>query len=387
LTTQTAKLKIAMIIDVFEPVRNGTVTSTARFAAGLRALGHDVSIISTAPGGGYNIHVPQLHIPYFDKRYIKPMEMAFAKPSRKQLEEILPDFDCVHIHLPFFLGHCAAKVCAKLGIPCVATHHVQAEWLSNAGITWQRAVSAGYKLFLKTYNKCHTLICPSQMGIDDIKKYGLTVPAKVISNGVPDKYQPTAAVRNPEWKDKFVLLSVGRLATEKAHHITVEAIKNSKFKDKIQLVIAGTGPQRAKLEKLAASLPNKVEFIFVSPDELISLYNSVDLLVHSASTEMEGMVCSEAIACGLVPIIAQHPLSASSQFALDARSLYDFGNVSELAAKIDAWLDDPQSIEDMHAAYVQHAKKWGFDACVKKLTEVYSAAIKAKNEKSEVYER
>ena len=374
-TTHKKHLKIAMVIDVYEPVRNGTVTSTSRFAAGLRAAGHEVTIISTAPPAQDIEHIAPLNIPYFDKRIIKPMQMRFAKPCKRQLRQLLPEFDCVHIHLPFFLGYTAAKVAKQLAIPCVATHHVQAEWLSNAGINWKRAVRFSYKLFLRTYNKCHSVICPSQMGVDDIKKYGLKVPGVVISNGVLEKYKPCNVGRPERWKDKFVLLSVGRLATEKAHNVTIEAIKKSKFKDKIQLVIAGTGPQRAALQRLSKSLPNAVEFVFVSPDELISLYNSADLLIHSASTEMEGMACSEAIACGLVPIIAKHQLSASDQFALDARSLYNFGDSEQLAGKIDAWLSDPRQIEQMRSSYVAHAKTWSFAASIEQLQDVYWRAV------------
>lgn len=50
----------------------------------------------------------------------------------------------------------------------------------------------------------------------------------------------------------------------------------------------------------------------------------------------------EALACGLVPVIANSPLSATPQFALDDRSLFQAGNAGDLADKIDYWIEHPE---------------------------------------------
>jgi glycosyltransferase involved in cell wall biosynthesis len=49
------------------------------------------------------------------------------------------------------------------------------------------------------------------------------------------------------FEGRFVILMVGRLATEKRYALVMQAIKQSKFKDKIQLVVTGQGALREEL--------------------------------------------------------------------------------------------------------------------------------------------
>ena len=64
-----------------------------------------------------------------------------------------------------------------------------------------------------------------------------------------------------------------------------------------------------------------------------------DLYVHAADAEIEAIACIEAFSSGLVPVIANSPKSATPQFALDERSLFEAGNPKDLADKIDYWIE------------------------------------------------
>ena len=66
-----------------------------------------------------------------------------------------------------------------------------------------------------------------------------------------------------------------------------------------------------------------------------------DLYVHTSDAEIEAMSCMEAFACGLVPVIADSPRSATPQFALDERSLFPAGDTDALAERIDWWIEHP----------------------------------------------
>ena len=369
--TQRPRLHVVMCIDVYVPTRNGTVESTRRFAEGLRARGHRVSIISTGEVTEDKVVVPAFHIPYFSHKIINPMQMKIARPAGAAWQTQLASADIVHVQLPFLLGWRAARYAKKHNIACVATHHVQAEWVSNAGITWKPAIKFTYQLFIKTYQLSDCLVCPSQMGLNDLKNYGFEQASMVISNGVPEQFKRTDKARPEKYQQRFVILSVGRLAVEKFHNITLQAVKASRYAGKIQVIIAGAGPQRQKLERLSKQLPLPVEFILVKPEELIDYYSWADLFVHSAETEMEGMACLEAIACGAVPVIAAGALSASSQFALDERSTYAFGDVEELSQKIDAWVEAPEDLAAMRAQYIQHAEQFRFRRSLDRLEALY----------------
>lgn len=368
-------LRIAMVIDAYVPARNGTVESTRRFAEGLRARGHQVTIMSTGHAETDKIVVPEIRIPYATPHIIKPMQMALGRPGQQFKRLRALNLDIIHVQLPFYLGYRATRFAASEQIACVATHHVQAEWCSNAGITWRPFIKLVYKLFLQTYRRAACLICPSQMGLDDLAAYGFKGESEVISNGVPEIFQPPVASEEQQREENtyFTILSVGRLAVEKFHDITIRGVAASRFAGKIKLVIAGGGPQKEKLQHLAKSLPNAVEFILVKPEKLVEYYHQADLFVHSAETEMEGMACLEAIACGCVPLIADGPLSASTQFVLDERSTYPLQNITALAAKIDYWVEHRDELKLMRPRYAKHAQQYRFETSLDKLENLYYA--------------
>lgn len=83
-----------------------------------------------------------------------------------------------------------------------------------------------------------------------------------------------------------------------------------------------------------------------------------DLYVHAADVEIEAIACLEAVASGLVPVIADSPLSATSQFALDHRSLFEAGNVDDLAERIDWWYEHATARHQMARVYAESANQY-----------------------------
>ena len=94
--------------------------------------------------------------------------------------------------------------------------------------------------------------------------------------------------------------------------------------------------------KLAAGLAHPPVFGFYGQDELRRLINMCDLYVHASDAEIEGISCMEALACGLVPVISDSPLSATGQFALCAESLFRAGDADDLARRIDQHVPQAQ---------------------------------------------
>ena len=72
----------------------------------------------------------------------------------------------------------------------------------------------------------------------------------------------------------------------------------------VGLVIAGDGDQRQELEALAASLgvADRVQFLGMRSD-VPALMASSDIFVHAAPFEPFGIVCVEAMACGLPVVV------------------------------------------------------------------------------------
>ncbi|MBT5111105.1 MAG: glycosyltransferase family 4 protein [Rhodospirillaceae bacterium] len=99
------------------------------------------------------------------------------------------------------------------------------------------------------------------------------------------------------------LLSVGNLVPLKGHDLVIRALKNL---PDFQLVIAGDGPERARLESLTGDLElkNRIQFLGRIPHEdLPSLYSAGDALMLASSREGWPNVLLESMACG-TPAIA-----------------------------------------------------------------------------------
>jgi glycosyltransferase involved in cell wall biosynthesis len=100
-----------------------------------------------------------------------------------------------------------------------------------------------------------------------------------------------------------VLLSVGHLIERKGHHLVIEALARL---PSARLLIAGDGPERAALERLAMRLgvAERVRFLGrVAHDALAEIYSAADLLVLASSREGWANVLLEAMACG-TPVAA-----------------------------------------------------------------------------------
>ena len=114
---------------------------------------------------------------------------------------------------------------------------------------------------------------------------------------------------------------------------------------------------------------------FYEPDRLIDILHMADLYVHTSDAEIEAMSCMEAFACGLVPIIANSPRSATPQFALDGRSLFPAGDSGALAAQIDWWIEHSEERRTMELRYAEHAKQYALEESIKQTEEMFRMAI------------
>ena len=80
----------------------------------------------------------------------------------------------------------------------------------------------------------------------------------------------------------------GRYSNEKRQDLLIKAVEHSKYRDKIQIILAGNGPTEKTLRKLGKTLPNPPIMCFLSKDELIEVINFCDLYVHCSDIEIEG---------------------------------------------------------------------------------------------------
>ena len=168
---------------------------------------------------------------------------------------------------------------------------------------------------------------------------------------------------------------VGRLSNEKRQDVLIEAITKSKYEKQIQLVLAGKGPKYQSYLKQTQKLTNPAVIQFMKKDELIDMLSMTDVYVHASDAEIEAISCIEAFACGNVPIIANSPKSATPQFALDERSLFEAGDSDDLAKKIDYWIEHEEERKQMQKQYAESAKKYSLATSMEKMEGMFLDAI------------
>ena len=373
-------MKILIVIDQFDNSNNGTTISARRFTKGLQSTGNEVYVVSTGDKKDeYKFNLKELPLPPGISHIVKSQGMSFAIPNTEVLEKAISSVDIVHFYMPFFISKSGLKICEKLHIPHTAAFHVQPE-----NITYSIGLGTNTKVndFIYThyrdsfFNHFSHIHCPSEFIANELKEHGYTAKLHVISNGVDDEFKYYGKEKLPEFKDKFVITMIGRYSNEKRQDVLIDAISKSKHADKIQLVLAGKGPKEAKYKKLGEKLINPPVMKFYNTDDLIDLLKSTDLYVHSADAEIEAISCIEAFACGNVPIIANSPNSATKQFALVKESLFEAGNSTDLANKIDFWIENEDYRKEMELKYSQSAEKYRLKDSIKKMEEMFEDEIR-----------
>lgn len=377
---------ITLIVDSYADATNGTTMTSRRFAETLMKHGHTVRIAASTidesipEENRFELGIRKTPVLY---QVSKTQGFIFAKRNKKQIKKAIEGSDVVHFLFPFKAQKYGKKVCDRLQVPSTAAFHLQPENITST-IHLNRFDSVNnfiYRKFRKFYNRFSHVHCPSEMIKGQLEQHGYTSKLHVISNGVPEFFQSKPVEKPAEWKDKYVILMVGRLSVEKRQDVIIEAIQKSKYESQIQLVLAGKGPWKSHLETLSEKLTNPVIFGTYDVNHLVNIINSADLYVHSSDAEIEAISCIEAFSCGLVPVISDSEICATKQFALDERNLFVHGDSDSLKEKIEYWIEHPEDKQKRSEEYIEYAKKFSIDHCVKELEEVFEMAISETKEK------
>jgi 1,2-diacylglycerol 3-alpha-glucosyltransferase len=183
------------------------------------------------------------------------------------VDRLLPSIklDVIHTHHPFLLGQTAATKAQELNLPLVFTFHTQyreythyvpfpAEAVQNF---LKNAVDRWLQDFMR---RCQHIIIPSEsMREILVNQYGLKNNFTVIPTGIDlDSYRTADGEKirkKRRWGKDIVMISVGRLASEKnwdtllrAAALVIQDIPH------FRLVLIGDGPDRKDLEALAKEL-------------------------------------------------------------------------------------------------------------------------------------
>ena len=372
-------MKITIVADVFGQTNNGTSATITRLIEHMQSRGHEVKVVSTYNGDGENYYVvPSRNFGPFNNYIEKINGVVLGKPIKSTIWEAIKGADVVHFVLPFKMSKCGIKMCIDHDIPFTSAFHCQPENITSH-LCLQKAKFVNYLIYKHFkrdfYKKVPIVHCPSMFVANKLAQYKYPCKTFVISNGVRDEFVPTPSEKPNELKDKFCIMMSGRYSNEKRQDLIIKAVGKSKYKDKIQIILAGNGPKKKKYEKMGRKLPNPPILCFLTKDELIKTINYCDLYIHASDFEIEGIGCMEAISCGIVPVLSNSKNAALYQFALTDQNLFNAGDVQDLAQKIDYWIEHPQEKKELGEKYVEFMNQFKIENCIDQMEEMFKYAV------------
>jgi glycosyltransferase involved in cell wall biosynthesis len=286
----------------------GAEMQLAEFAAGAPAAGIELSVGFLEDRDG-NPAAARLR-----RRGIEPILAQIHGPRpllnrddhrtvRRHLEQVRPDVLHTHLGYADMLGGLAAR---SLGIPAVSTLHTM-DW--PRGVRQPRPYAKERLMSLVRRRCARVVVAVSDAARRSYLDTGWDVPEHVVTvhNGIVALSRPGAgrAVREQLGlaADDLVVSMVTVLRRGKGHDAAVAAV--SALADRfprLRLVIAGDGPDRAEIMRLAEPLRSRV-VMTGHVDEVMELLDATDVLLHPTHLDAFPTALLEAMAAG-VPIVA-----------------------------------------------------------------------------------
>jgi len=379
------KLKVLILCNNAFVKGNGLCTAVQSLISRLRAAGVDARLMAAENVDDDNVQ-PDFPLKHFKFPFFEPIIYAngfrFATADRKRMRKAIEWADVLHIQEAFPLELIAANIARKLGKPVVGTFHLFPENITaNLGIAKIQFVSDLILNFWRDriFNKCTHIQCPTELVRKHLVAHNFTSELRTISNGVEIKEN---TLSNPDFDALPVkVLCIGRLSREKDQMTLLNAMRYSRHAKEIELVFAGKGPFLKKYTKAANRLLKdgviayKPGFNFYNKEELAQLASEAYLYIHCAWVEVEGLSCVEALREGVVPVIAQGALSATSQFALDEHSSFPVFDSKALAERIDWWIEHRSEHDEMRSRYQQMVRNFDEKKSTLELIQMYRDAI------------
>ena len=366
---------ICFVIDQYGRTTNGCISFVKEWSKELTKRGYNISIIcgDGIAEYGEKIFKTGTKESGIINKVAKTQGFAFAKVNKNIIEKALENIDVVHFITPFELSNYVKDYCDKKNIKTTVTYATLPHNVSHAsGLSCKNIVTSKtnsiWKTFYNKFKHCNTI---SKVVDDYLRKNNYTSRLHMFYIGVNDNFQKKYNVQKPnKYKDKIIIISIGRLSNEKRQDLIIKAIGNSKYKNKIKLILAGTGPNINKYKNLVKKFNVDCEFKFYTREELINVLNYCDLYIHGADIEAMGMSAIEAICCGVVPVINNAKLSGTKEFAISEKNLFKYNDYNDLTQKIEYFIENPIELKQCREEYIKESSKYRISTSVDNLLKM-----------------
>lgn len=316
-------MRIGIFSDTYTPYINGVTTSIVMLKQALEKKGHIVYIVT--------VNNEDLHFKYEEDEKIIRIPGVPTGIYDYRLTGIYPlkainkikkwNLDVIHSQTEFGVGTFARIIAKQFNIPLVHTYHTMYEDYIHY-ITkgyFQRSSKKLVEYFTLFYcdKTISELVVPTKKTYELFKKkYKVDRNIYIVPTGIDverfyienNKQLDIIKFRkNLELnKDDFVILFVGRVATDKNLDLLLTSMKSLiAVSEKIKLLVVGDGPDLENYQKYVKK--NKIEdnVIFAGKvpwENIVSYYLISDVFATASKTETQGLTVIEAMAASL-PVV------------------------------------------------------------------------------------
>jgi glycosyltransferase involved in cell wall biosynthesis len=191
------------------------------------------------------------------------------------------------------------------------------------------------------------------------------------------------AARRPELRlelgaeaEDVVVLCVARLGPEKRLDVLVRAVAAADDR-RLLLVLAGEGPERRHVERLAGELGVRLRLLGdVEWERIVELYVAADVFALLSERETWAVVVNEAAACGL-PLVLSDRIGAAHDLLRDGENgtLVPAGDVDVAARAFRELAADPAARRTQGERSRELARDWGYGPSVEGFLEAVREAV------------
>jgi len=258
------------------------------------------------------------HISFPKKVFVTGLDIFCVLPMLRRLAR---DSDLVHLHFPLPLGISALVMRAFVRRPLVVTVH------GNADVYELPPLLA--PVTSAVLRRADAVVSVSR-DLGDYLRTSMRVPnVIVIPNGID---VATFTVGRSEGS-RVSLLSICRLVPRKNTLVLIDAAERliAEGHD-LSLVIAGTGPEKAAIERRVARAPDAIRFAgFIDEAEKRRLLTEADVFVQLSTREGLSIAALEALSSGVPCLVSDLP-----------------GVREPIDAGVTGWyVDDPESVDSV----------------------------------------
>jgi glycosyltransferase involved in cell wall biosynthesis len=253
------------------------------------------------------------------------------------------------------------KECGRIGVPLPPGH----EHAFNPAVL---------ELEEKEYSLADALLCPSDFTVNTFIDQGFPRERLVrfIYGVDEERFCPSNKPRDPNAGLKMIF--VGVCAVRKGLHFALEAWLRSTASKNGRFLIAGDFLP-AYREKLAPMLAHRSVEVLAHRNDVPELMRECDLLVLPSIEEGFGLVCTEAMASGCVPLVSDACTDLCRH--LDNALVHHVGDVERLREHITLLHNDRALLGKLRSAGLSNVPEINWAAAGRKLLQAYIEIVEA----------